>query len=498
MLGKRNHQKGMPRRTFLRYAAAAGAAIGVGHIPTRLARAAFVGDLPPTEAFDVVVIGTGMAGLTAALEAAENGARVAVLEKQPRPLFGGNSILAGGTFCTPMADTPEARQLFVEEFMKKSGYRTDKALTEDLASRVLGDIDWLVAHGVELTDPAPLAPYKVHSRTCKPGSFKGMPKALETLMTAAERSGVRFYFTSKATELLVDASGRVVGVRALTPKGLVDFRARATVIATGGFAGNRQMLEQWVGPTADECVVRGAKWATGDGHRMASAVGALLINMGGMETLHIAATHPKNPAAGQPSRLIPYALGINKLGRRYVDESLGYVAHGKAVMNQPGAQAALVFDQRIADLSEGRTVLDLFASLGIEVLKAPTLEELAARIEVPAGALRETVETFNAAVSNGQALSVDPPERACAMRIETPPYYAIYPLRPGITLTFGGIRVNLRRQALDPDGNPIKGLYAAGECVGGYFLNDYVGGGSLSRCLVDGRVAGRYAAGERA
>ncbi|NLG69131.1 MAG: FAD-dependent oxidoreductase [Firmicutes bacterium] len=444
----------MPRRDVLRFAAAAGTFIGVGQIPARLARAAFVGGMPRTEAFDVVVIGTGMAGLTAAREAAEQGARVAVLEKQPRPLFGGNSLLAGGIFCMPMADTPEARQAFVDEIMKKSGYRTDKALTEDLANRVLGDIDWLVAHGVELTDPAPQAPYKVHARTCKPAMYKGMPKALGTLMAAAEGNGVHFYFSTKASELLVDAAGRVVGVRALTSKGFVDFRARATIIATGGFAGNRQMLEQWVGPTADEGVVRGVKWATGDGHRMASEVGALLIHMGGTETVHVAATHPKNPASANPFAVLPYTLGINKLGRRYVDESLGYVAHGKAVMNQPGAQAALVFDQGVADMNEGRAVLELFASLGIEVLKAPTLEELAAKIEVPADALRETVEAFNAAVSNGQAL--------------------------------------------DPDGTPIKGLYAAGECVGGYYLDDYVGGASLSRCLVDGRVAGRNAAAERA
>ena len=155
---------------------------------------------------------------------------------------------------------------------------------------------------------------------------------------------------------------------------------------------------------------------------------------------------------------------------------------------------ALVFDQAVADMPEGQAVISNFDRLGIEIIKANTLDELAAKINVPADALKETVTSFNAAVQNGQALAADPPKAAHAVRIEKPPFYALYPLGPGITLTFGGIRINLRRQALDADGKPIGGLYPAGECVGGYFVGDYVGGASLTRCLVDGRIAGRNTA----
>jgi len=210
--------------------------------------------------------------------------------------------------------------------------------------------------------------------------------------------------------------------------------------------------------------------------------------------LHIAAVHPKNTASANPSRVVPYSLGINRLGRRYVDESEGYVAHGKAAMNQPGLQVALVFDQNVFELPAAQEVKANFDRLGIDFIVAHTLEELAAKINVPAATFRETVERFNAAVVGDQAPTADPPKKACAVRMERPPFYAIYPLGPGITLTFGGIRINLRRQALDADGKPIGGLYAAGECVGGYFVGDYVGGASLTRCLVDGRIAGRNAA----
>lgn len=488
-----NKHENLSRRDFLRYAAATGLALGVAGLPARYVEAAFVGEQPPAREYDVVVIGTGVAGLAAALQAGEQGARVALLEKQARPLFGGNSRLAGGLFATPEADTPEAKAVYVEDFMKKGQYRTDQQLIESVAEHILEDIQWLKSYGVQFLEPAPLAPYRVHTYTAAPASYQGMPAALETLLKAAESQGTETFFQTRAQELLVDASGNVVGVRAKTSKGLVDFRAKATVIATGGFAGNPQMLEQWVGPDADESMVRGIKWATGDGHIMAANVGAQLIQMAGLDTLHIAAVHPKNTASANPFQVLPYTLGINKLGRRYVDESLGYVAHGKAAMNQPGLEVALIFDQTVADLQGGRDTISNFNRLGIEIIQASTLDELAAKINVPAGALKETVAAFNAAVQGDQALAADPPKTACAVRIEKAPFYALYPLRPGITLTFGGIRINLRRQALDADGKPIGGLYAAGECVGGYFIDDYVGGGSLSRCLVDGRIAGRNA-----
>jgi flavocytochrome c len=456
--------------------------------------AAFVGPQPRTEEYDVVVIGSGMAGMSAALSAAVSGARVAIVEKLLEPLAGGNSRVAGGGFCVPQDKTKEARELFIDDFLKKSGGRANKALTENLAENALPSMAWLMERGIEFPEPSPFPPFHVKLYVAPPGWYKGMPKVLGAMLNECKKLGGKAHFQTKAKELLVDDSGRIVGVRASDANGLVDFRAKGTIIASGGFGANRQMLEQWVSPSADESMVRGGNWATGDGHKMAAKAGALLVQMAGLDTLHVAAVHPKNRAAGNPFRLLPYALGINKLGKRYVDESLGYVAHGKAAMLQPDMEVALVFDQALADGEVGKAVLGQFAGLGIEPVKGASLEELAGKIGAPPEALVETVKAFNSAVKDGKALTVDPPKEKLAVRIETAPFYAFYPLRPGITLTFGGIKTNLRRQALEPDGKPIEGLYAAGECVGDYFIGDYVGGGSLIRCLVDGKVSGENAA----
>jgi flavocytochrome c len=492
--GKRKQTK-VTRRDFLKYGFGMGTMLAVAPIPARMVGAAtFIGPQPATKNYDVVVVGHGMAGMAAALAAGESGAKVAVLEKQRKVLSGGNSRISGGGFCIPKEDSAEAKELFTEDFMKKSGYRADKKLTESLAESILADIEWLIGHGVEFTEPAPFPPYHVNVRVARPGWYRGMPKLLDAIRSKCEDMGIVVHYETKAKELLIDSSGRIAGVRAATKDGFVDVRAGATVIATGGFAGNVQMLEKWVGADADESMVRGVKWATGEGHTMTADAGALLVQMAGLDGIHVGAVHPKNTAAANPFRILPYCVGINKNGKRYVDESLGYVAHGKAAMSQPDLEVALVFDQEIADRPEGKAVIDQFAGYGIEPLKADTLEQLAAKINAPANTMANTIKEFNAAVKDEQALDAEPAKKDLAFKIDAPPYYALYPLKPGITLTFGGIKVNSNRQALQADGQPIQGLYAAGECVGGYFLGDYVGGGSLTRCLVDGRIAGKNGA----
>jgi succinate dehydrogenase/fumarate reductase flavoprotein subunit len=486
------------RREFIKYGVAVGAAFGVSRFPVVEANAAeFVGNPPRSETFDVIVVGTGMAGMAAAVSAAENGAKVVLLEKQQQALAGGSSALALGGFSLPEADTPEARQLFIDEYVKKSGNRADRALTQFLAENITADIEWLTGLGANLMAATPARPYRTISRQAFPGSFRGMPSLLAAMHTAGKKSGVVEVYRAKAKALLVDSTtGRVAGVRVSTSAGLVDYRAKATVLATGGYIGNPKMLEQWIGPNADESVVRGAKWLTGDGLRMADEIGAGLVQMGGLDSVHIAGVSPKNPASGQPSAVLSHVIGINKLGRRFIDESLGYVAFGKAIIDQPGAEVALVFDQAMAEAAPGKAVIDQYTHFKLDIIKADTLEELAGRIGCPAPALVDTVAKFNAAVQDSKAPAAAPPKAALANKVERPPFYALYPLKPGLTQTFGGLRINPGCQVLEADGAPIRGLYAAGEVTGGYFSIDYVGGGSLSRCVVTGRAAGKNAAKE--
>jgi succinate dehydrogenase/fumarate reductase flavoprotein subunit len=140
----------------------------------------------------------------------------------------------------------------------------------------------------------------------------------------------------------------------------------------------------------------------------------------------------------------------------------------------------------------------MFGGLGIPIVQADSLADLAAKIGAPAAALEKTLADFNAGVADGKAPSAQPPKNAFAFKVQAPKFYAFYPLSPGITLTFGGIKINEKAQAQQADGSVIPGLYAAGEGAGGIYYDDYIGGASLANCLVMGRIAGQQAAAGKA
>jgi succinate dehydrogenase/fumarate reductase flavoprotein subunit len=267
------------------------------------------------------------------------------------------------------------------------------------------------------------------------------------------------------------------------------------VLAAGGYPANTRLLESYSDPNAGALMVRGVPWATGDGLEMARGVGAGWKGMGGVMALHVAAVDPVETAAGNPFSLLPHAISVNRQGQRFIDETRGYVAHGKAVLEQPGQRAALVFDEKIAELPAAESTLGTFRRLGIDVKSAGSLADLARAIEVPPEALEDTVTRYNAAAKEGRADGLEPPKSDYAHVVEGPTYHALYPLAPGVTLTFGGLMIDTSARVLEADERVIPGLFAAGEGAGHAFFNDYVGGGALTNCLVMGRIAGRRAAG---
>jgi flavocytochrome c len=484
------------RRQFIRGLGLGAGLLTLGKID--LAQAALLPKAKRSEKFNVVVIGTGLTGMAAALAAQNAGAKVAVLEKVSEKEVGGNSRLAGGLIAVTRDGSQAAKDEYYEDFMKKSSGKGNAALSRVLANQSLDAVNWLKEQGAELTDPMTVAGYRVKSVVFKPGAYKGMPKGLETLRGKLTKKGGKIFYETKAKQLILGESGAVIGVRASDAAGLKDYLADAVVIATGGYGGNREMLETFVDPNADEMMLRGAKTATGDGLHMAREAGAMWVNMGGMASVHVAAVSPKNTAAGNPFMAVAYTLGINKDGKRYVDESLGYVANGKAAMKQPGQTVALVFDEEIKKKPGVAASIKQFEGLGIDIVQADTIGELAAKIGVPAASLEKTIADFNAAVKDEKAPDAQPAKAAFAYKVSAPKFYAFYPLSPGITLTFGGIRINEKAQALEADGKAIPGLYAAGECAGGLYYEDYIGGASLANCLVMGRIAGQQAATAKA
>jgi succinate dehydrogenase/fumarate reductase flavoprotein subunit len=378
--------------------------------------------------------------------------------------------------------------------MKKSSGRGNAELSAVLSEQVLDGIDFLKTYGIEFFDPEDAPPYRVKVMQIKPGPFMGMPAALGKLKTKYSQLGGKIAYSTKAKQLIMANSGKVVGVRAMTSHGAIDYMADAVVIASGGYAANKQILENYLGPDADTIQVRGVPWGTGDGLLMAQEAGAMLVNMSGLTSVHIAAVSPDSPASGNPVPAVPFSLGINKNGMRYIDESKGYVAHGKAALKQPGQTVALIFDEEIKKLPGPTSACANFARQGLKIKEANTLEELAKQIDVPAENLVKTVTEFNNSVKDGKALTANPPKAALAYKVASPKFYALYPLIPAITLSFGGIRINGKGQVLEADGTVIPGLFAAGECAGGLFFDDYIGGSSLANCLVMGRLSGKGAA----
>jgi len=493
-MSSKNRRDGMTRRQFLKKTGVGAGIMALG--PVSVAKAAQWPKGIKTEKHGVVVVGAGFSALSAAVEAKLNGADVIVLEKTKMDVSGGNSRICGGMICVPLEDSKQAKDNYYEDFMKKSMGNGDPVLTRLLAENTQAGIDWLKGQGVEFFPPTGVVGYRAQAFVPTPGLYRGMVKVLEKLREVLEKRGGKIVYETKAKELIMSSSGRVAGVKVIDQAGVKDYMADTVIIASGGFAANKEMLVQWIDPHADGMMVRGRPWITGDGLRMAEEVGAVLVSMGGMTALHVAAVSPQNTAAGNPFMAVPLYLGINQEGKRYVDESKGYVVNGKASMKQPGQKIALVFDEEVKNTGPGTTGYKLFEGLKIPVIEADTVEELASKIEVPPAALKATIDEFNSAVKDGKALGANPPKEANA-KVMKPKFYAFYPMVPGITLTFGGIKVNSNAQVLEADGRIIPGLYAAGESVGGLFYDDYVGGGSLARCLVLGRIAGKNAAAEK-
>ena len=299
---------------------------------------------------------------------------------------------------------------------------------------------------------------------------------------------------TKAKQLLVNKNGAVDGAICQTDKGLLQINAKAVILGTGGYSANREMLEA-AHPGGANILIRGNKFITGDGIRLAQEVGAGTMGMAGVESLHLPVVFNGPQGRGSPTRALPYCLGINAEGKRFVDESLGYASFGKATLQQTGQKVALIFDEAMLKKEKriGMSV-ELFKRAKGGLIEANGYEQLAKEIGVQPSALKETLEKFNASVKDGKALTAEPPKSNLAEKINlNGKLYVFYPLTPSITMVYGGLMINKDAQVTEADGTPIKGLYAAGETVNLYY-HDYHGGGILSQSLVFGRIAANQAA----
>jgi tricarballylate dehydrogenase len=470
---------------------------GAGLVAATPLRAALLPAGIRSEKHDVIVIGTGTAGLVAALQAKQDGADVVALEKTREDSSGGDSRMSGGIFFVPGKDTPELRQAFVDDNNRVTQGRGNKDWFRVIADHAWNDVAWLKQQGSEFIDYEPARLGSGGTMTLAPAPWQGMPRWISTMQKRFSDLGGKFVYEAKARQLIMDNRGHVIGVKAATPEGIVDYMANAVVIAAGGYCANKYMLEQLVHPDADAMLVRGAKTATGDGHMMALEAGGALQNMAGLKTVSVVTVDPREPSGANPERALRHCVAINRDGRRYVDESQGLLINGRAALGQPGQVVALVFDESIKQEHDTQMSLAVYKVRNLPVIEADSIDDLAAQIKVPLAQLQATIADFNRAVHDGKAATANPPKSALASKIETPKFYAFYPLVPGITQTFGAITVDTNARVLEPDGRVIAGLYAAGNCAGPLYYDNYWPGGMQISCLVMGRIAGSQAALQR-
>jgi Succinate dehydrogenase/fumarate reductase, flavoprotein subunit len=451
--------------------------------------------------FDVVVAGGGLAGASAAAAAAERGASVLLLEKNPAP--GGSTVLSSGLNAYAGTDEQAAAgiaddaELLRRDLLETGGHRNEASLVDAYCREQLATYRWLRGHGVAFG--APLAAAGQSVPRSHPVDTAAM---IETLLRVAGSHGAEIRHRCAARRLEL-SGGRVTGLRVADRDGAEHLvEAGAVVLATGGFSRSPALIERFA-PRMAKAIKAGGSGSTGDGLLMACKVGAGLADLPYIKATFGVFPWP-SPAEEGHGLLAVYkgAIAVNGHGERFTDESLPYKEIGDACLAQPEGIAFQIFDAPVLDTANPDVpIYDFEPRLRAgQFQRAGTLPELADLLGIPGAALQATVDDYNARIAAGEpdrfgrrTLSGGVGERK---PIDTPPFYG-YPCTAVLLATYGGITVDAEARVLDVFGDPIPGLYAAGEVTGGFHGAGYVTGTSLGKSAIFGRVAGITACAEK-
>lgn len=486
---------------------------------------------------DIVIVGAGGAGMTAAIAAANEGRDVVIVESQA--MVGGNSVRATGGMNaakTPAQDENEFNEAAgVEKTLETAasewadneaitalantvaeqwaayqanpeGYFdsvelmeldtligghgiNDPALVEALCSNSADAIDWLAEQGIELTSVSSFGgasvkrihrPVDSEGKTISVGSYM-----IPLLQSKCEELGIEILLNTTANKILTDADGAAVGIEATDKNGAaVTVNAKAVILATGGFGANLDMVVEYK-PDLAGFMTTNAPGAQGQGIDMAVAIGAGTVDM---DQIQIHPTVEANTAALITEGLRgDGAILVNAEGNRFTDEVGTRDVVSAAEIAQTGSYSWLVIDQAMVDAS---SVIQGYIKNGYTV-SGETYEELAEAMGVDAAAFAATMEKWNAAVAAG--VDEEFGRTSFANPLDTAPYYAIK-VTAGIHHTMGGLTINPQTQVLAGDGTVIDGLYAAGEVTGGVHGGNRLGGTAVADFVVFGRIAGEQAA----
>ena len=486
------------------------------------------------ERCDVVVVGAGNAAMCAAFAAREAGVDVIVLERAPQDEEGGNTRFTAGAIRFAYDGVDDLRALmpdltdeevartdfgryteenFFDDMARVTENRTDPDLAELLVRRSRATLMWLRDKGVRFVPIYGRQAFKVDGRFKFWGgltveAWGGGPGLVEAQRAIATKQGIPVFHEARALSLVHDDDGvRGVVVRHMGTTRTVH--CRAVVLAAGGFESNPEWRTRYLGPGWDLAKVRGTRFNTGDGIRMALDAGA--APCGNWSGCHAVGWDRNAPEFGDlavgdgfQKHSYPWGIMVNAKGERFVDEGADfrnytYAKYGAVILRQPGQFAWQIFDRKVTHL-----LRDEYRIRQVTKVTADSLEALVAKLDdVNAQRALDTIHAYNAAVRTDvpfdpnvkdgrgtQGLAV--PKSNWANTIDAPPFEA-YAVSCGITFTFGGLRITTDAQVVDTDGRPMPGLYAAGELVGGLFYFNYPGGTGLMSGAVFGRIAGTSA-----
>lgn len=486
---------------------------------------------------DVIIVGAGNAAFCAAHAAREKGASVLMLERAPQAENGGNSRFTAGAIRFAYDGVDDIRALcpdlaeaqieitdfgsyttdqFYDDMFRVTRYRSDADLCERLVMSSRDTMRWMAEKGIRFMPIYGRQAFKVDGRFKFWGgltleAWGGGPGLVDAHTQIAGKSGIEIRYDCRVLELCFDGH-TVSGVRVKSGGEIFDLGAGAVILASGGFQANPEWRTRYLGPGWEMARVRGSRFNTGDGIRMALDIGAAAF--GNWSGCHAVGWDYNAPEFGDlavgdnfQKHSYPWGVMVNAAGRRFVDEGADfrnytYARYGREILNQPDQFAWQVFDQKVTSI-----LRDEYRIRQVTKVSADTLEELVKKMEnVDSNGFLDEIRAYNSAVQNDIAFDPNVKDGRCtrglsidksnwANTIDEAPFEA-YQVGCGITFTFGGLRIDAASgQVIDSDLQPMPGLYAAGELVGGLFYFNYPGGTGLMSGSVFGRLAGSSAAG---